>query len=631
MRGPWALATVVVFDVVLGLGSARADDVAPVAIEALPPWLAHELTAPSAPLSLPRWSASRPSRVLWIELPHGERGLFLARFDAHDEALLTSLDRLDRDVDARVYRENPVVDLAPIEVMWPAGITTLVDGRIDVRSCDPTEARTCALTRYAAPDAMGNFLFEPVLTPALDDAFAEVMAFHHLRAELDHLATLGFTPACTVPYSIVVNHRAARDEPYDNALFVPGATPSRCALIQYGQGTYADYAYDADVLVHELGHAVTSQLSDVGSYRVDGLGVSFDPLAVNEALSDAWAALAHDDPEIGEYVATRPDGGVGALRDLAASLTCPASLTGRPHADGRLLSSVFFAVGRATSRATAELLLLETTRMLTERPTLADAAATVLIAARALEARGEVDTSVLGVVESEVRSRGLVDCARFVPLTDTPTTGYSGRSPETTVFGAALAPIQFVLDVPARATALAVALEPLESRGEYVLHARRGRPVAVERGMIVSDERVAIGRRGQLRFDGLARTVPRCETLYVAVETRDLDTSGDSLYTLRAILTEGPEQPCTTARDAGVDGGVDAAAPRDAASPADADTWVARGGCHVTSTRSAPSRGALRLWLVALAFGFARSRRHAMHGRRAARGGREGHTSSRRR
>jgi hypothetical protein len=207
----------------------------------------------------------------------------------------------------------------------------------------------------AFPDAAGDFLYELPPPGVVEDALAEVNAFYTLNRAADRLLALGAPPV--VDLEVITNLRSAEEctvsmptlAAYDNAYFDSDARRPRLA---FGQGSHADLAYDGDIVIHELVHAVQHfmHVLDDGVVRLESWGRSDDVTAITEATADYFAAALGGSARIGGYAF--PD----HARDLAAPRRCPADLVGEPHDDGMFLSSALWRAREAAPAAGRELL-----------------------------------------------------------------------------------------------------------------------------------------------------------------------------------------------------------------------------------------------------------------------------------
>jgi hypothetical protein len=107
-----------------------------------------------------------------------------------------------------------------------------------------------------------------------EQGFEEVNVFYHITAFKQHLNNLGFHALADFQIQADV-HALGGD---DNSLFVPGNPPG----LRFGEGGVDD-AEDADVIVHEYGHALTYSAAP-------NTNSGFDRQALDEGFGDYVAA-----------------------------------------------------------------------------------------------------------------------------------------------------------------------------------------------------------------------------------------------------------------------------------------------------------------------------------------------------
>jgi hypothetical protein len=584
----------------LALGSARIADAAAAeaaVLSALPPGFralgAEPFLFGLDDALVPVWAVSAATPI--------ETSLELVLLDARSGEVLVRIPRL-LDARGNVFERNPRSDMnvtAEVELTDLTG-TGLIGRYVRVASCDARAGTGCAGTSYAEPDAMGDFLYSPQTGRAYDDAFAEVNVYHHINRVAGYFRTAhDFTWTCgastTLP--VLVNYTEAPSTPYDNAAYSPGG--SSCGLLLFGEGTSGDFAYDADVAYHEYGHAVTDALTDILGFSNNTLGVSYLPLAINEGTSDYWAATLQGDPNVAESFSSGSVlGSTGSLRVIENDLRCPNDLIGEGHFDGRIHAAVAWDLRVALGAEEADRILFASVTTYLSDVDLSAAASAMRATAVTLAGMGMVDPSAPALLDGIIDARGLVDCERIVPLDDGMNRqGYSGTESITGSIGRRIAPNHYRIDVPADATELRLFIGRFTVSGSYTLHVRPEVPVRVA-SRIVSSYSAPIGNRGELVLSSSSDFVlPRCATLYVAVQVDDLTTAGQSLYNISASMTRSgdPAATCPTPPDAGT-GAADAGA-----SASDAGAPAASSGCGCRAGRAGPPGlplAALAAWLL---------------------------------
>jgi len=173
--------------------------------------------------------------------------------------------------------------------------------------------------------------------------FEDVMAYYHIDRTQRYIQSLGFT---------TVNNRMIRVDPHglngaDNSHYV--GFPFGMGWIAFGEGGVDD-AEDADVILHEYGHAIQDNQT-MGRYL--GFGESG---AQGEGFGDYWAFSngpngpgAFDPACLAEW----DFGFLGCLRRLDSTKHYPEDLAFEVHDDGEMWSStlhdLFLALGKETT------------------------------------------------------------------------------------------------------------------------------------------------------------------------------------------------------------------------------------------------------------------------------------------
>jgi MYXO-CTERM domain-containing protein len=529
--------------------------------------------------------------------------------DATSGAVLF-VEALVLDAMGRVYPNNPTTDRAMPVDLELADLTSrdFLSGRhARIFSCDQSSA-DCPTIQHAAADVDGNFLFDP-MPRAYDDAFAEVSAYHHVTRVVGYMEdTHGFGWSCggSTAMSVLVNYTETPSTPYDNAAFSPGFRGG-CGYLLFGQGATDDFAYDGDVVYHEYGHAVTDAVTDLGFFGT-GNAPNYDPLAINEGTSDYWASAVQGNAQIAESITNLEGGRGGALRTIDGDLTCPYDLIGEGHYDGRLWSGLGWASREAIGQELTDAMFFLAISSTTGSASLTDAATNFLATAMSYETMGMITADQRTMVEAAISARGLDACSHVVPLDDGHAhEGYSGSQFVTGSFAHGLAPLEYSLEIPPDITSIEIDVEHATFAGEVTVHFSSGLPVRASASRVTSSVHMAIGRSGTAFLDISDSALVPCQRMYIGVESTDLNTVGESLYSIigRMNTSGDPLAACpTAAHDAG-------ATEADAGAP-DGGTIapVAGGGC---ACRAGSGEGhAQSAWvLVGLALLATRRRRPA--------------------
>lgn len=134
----------------------------------------------------------------------------------------------------------------------------------------------------APPDGSANLVLDRAA-----DGFEDVNVYFHVDRSQRHLQALGYTgERAVVPYAIEADAHAISGT--DNSFFLLSATRFGEGTLFFGEGG-TDDAEDADLVVHEYGHAVQEWISP-GTFS--GAFAS-QSRAMSEGFGDYWAYSAH--------------------------------------------------------------------------------------------------------------------------------------------------------------------------------------------------------------------------------------------------------------------------------------------------------------------------------------------------
>ena len=204
----------------------------------------------------------------------------------------------------------------------------------------------------------GNLAFSPTNTFAYtrhQDEFEQVMAYYWMTQAQDYIHQLGFgsslPPINNEPQDARINqwgldNSFETDHPKDE--------------LRFGKGGVDD-AEDAEVILHEYGHAIHQSQ-----------GFNFGPEengAISEGFGDYWAVTVADVfapgtpvqllPCVADWDATSYTSGlVHCLRRIDRNLHYPADLNGEVHHDGQIWSRALWDIRKALTPAKADKIIL---------------------------------------------------------------------------------------------------------------------------------------------------------------------------------------------------------------------------------------------------------------------------------
>jgi hypothetical protein len=258
----------------------------------------------------------------------------------------------------RVFLPNPVADLqdqtltdqkdADYAALQPAyHIVTLTDldgsGTLTGRW-----AQVVSETGKPARSSTNTFLYN-----RHDDQFEQVMAYYSITEAQKYIQGLGFGTGKYPPVNMQSQRVRINQLGYDNSF----ATDHPRTELRFGKGGVDD-AEDAEVILHEYGHAI--HFSQSFSFASEEAG------AISEGFGDYWAADVSDiiaptpDPECiadwdsVSYTSTVPH----CLRRLDADLQYPDDVSGEVHHDGQLWSQALWTIRGALGHDVADTIIL---------------------------------------------------------------------------------------------------------------------------------------------------------------------------------------------------------------------------------------------------------------------------------
>jgi len=359
-------------------------------------------------LQTPRMTADRRlvRRVIVEEAPLQP---FAHDYDAATGALVQRTPLFFNAQPARIFDPNPVVAINDPSLQDRNDAATAVpEHAYETVEVDLRGPHARVLDRQAPnipppdPDA-------PLLFNREDDAFEAVNAYFHIDRTQRYLQSLGYTgERSVVPYAIEIDAHAANGA--DNSFFLPSFTRIGFGALHYGDGG-TDDAEDADLVVHEYGHAILEWIAPstfAGTFASESraLGEGFgDYLAYSRHVAQRlatgrdpfcfadWDARCWEDAA-SERCAYQP--GSDCLRRLDSTLTLAdydrRESPGVEHRNGSIWSSALREIHQQLGGTIADSILIESLFDTPPHPTFAVAARRLL----------ETDRLLYGAAHAEV-------------------------------------------------------------------------------------------------------------------------------------------------------------------------------------------------------------------------------------
>jgi hypothetical protein len=249
-----------------------------------------------------------------------------------------------------------------------------------------------------SPD--GRFLF------ARDQqGFEAAMAYLHIDRNQRYIQSLGFSD---------VNNRVLRADPHgirgvDNSHYVP--LPFGAGWVAFGEGGVDD-AEDADVILHEYGHAIQDNQNPARFLPFGETG------AMGEGFGDYWAFSNAPQNEGDPACIAEWDFEGSCLRRVDGAKHYPGDLEGEVHADGEIWSALLHDVFGSLGKERADRIVLESHFLVPRAPDFCDGAHALRAAASALY--GDVEKTSVGEAAA---SRGIAGNLTFSPVV------FDGRPP----------------------------------------------------------------------------------------------------------------------------------------------------------------------------------------------------------
>ncbi len=281
--------------------------------------------------------------------PSSRAGEWKVYVDAVTGEILQTTDLLKRlDGQGRVFDPNPVVTLNDTSLEDNSSIPDSAYSDIILRDLDnsghldgPFVSTKPTNNRVKRSNA--KFLFE-----RSDRAFKEVMVYFHIDRVQRYIQDLGFDNVLHRPIEVDVD-----GIPDDNSFYSP-TTKS----LTFGRGGVDD-AEDADIILHEYGHAMQDD-------QMPGFGPRGESRAMGEGFGDYLAGSFFADvkadrlkPCVGTWDAVAYSGDDPPnLRRLDSNKKYPRDIVGEEHADGEIWSACLWEIRSAIGGRTADRIVI---------------------------------------------------------------------------------------------------------------------------------------------------------------------------------------------------------------------------------------------------------------------------------
>jgi zinc metalloprotease ZmpB len=231
-----------------------------------------------------------------------------------------------------------------------------------------------------------------------DDRFEQVMAYYWITEAQKYIQSLGFGTTLR-PVNKESQDFRINQWGLDNSF-----STDKKDQIRLGKGGVDD-AEDAEVILHEYGHAIQD------SQQVPfGYGFSTEARSIGEGFADYWAVTVSDvisptpdapcvaDWDSTSYTSTTPH----CLRRTDTNLHYPESLNGAVHHDGMIWSRALWDIRNAIGHVKADTIILEA-HFGQRDPTMPQLAQSTVAAAQRL-----YGTSEANAVRAAFQARGIL-------------------------------------------------------------------------------------------------------------------------------------------------------------------------------------------------------------------------------
>ncbi len=230
-----------------------------------------------------------------------------------------------------------------------------------------------------------------------DDQFEQVMAYYWVTEAQKYIQSLGFG-STRRPINKTSQDVRIDQWGQDNSF-----SWDKHAVLRFGKGGVDD-AEDAEVILHEYGHAMQSS-------QVANFGTTEEAGAIGEGFGDYWAATVSNviaptpDPAcIADWDSTSYTTSVPhCLRRVDTNLHYPQDLDGKVHDDGQIWSRALWDIRGVLGNVKADTIILEAQFSFAPDTTMPAAANATVAAAQSL-----YGTAVANAVYAAFQARGIL-------------------------------------------------------------------------------------------------------------------------------------------------------------------------------------------------------------------------------
>ena len=231
-----------------------------------------------------------------------------------------------------------------------------------------------------------------------DDRFEQVMAYYWITEAQKYIQGLGFGSALS-PVNRESQDIRINQWGLDNSF-----SWDRHDVVRFGKGGVDD-AEDAEVILHEYGHAIQD-----AQQSPPGFGLSVEAGSIGEGFADYWAvtvsnvlAPTADTPCVADwdsvsYTSETPH----CLRRVDTNLMYPSDLNGRVHHDGQIWSRALWDIRQALGNVVADRIILAA-QFDIPNPTMPQLAQRTVATAQSLYNAGIANT-----VRAKFQARGIL-------------------------------------------------------------------------------------------------------------------------------------------------------------------------------------------------------------------------------